>query len=201
MLLTVLAANSPASVSTRGRLLNGLAATDFAEEWDWFYRSQRYLRARRLPKPANVTRRFLADSWGNRCARIFPRPESAAAAAAFRKQVATFHDLFVLTGDYSTPDFASASPVRQRSGGRSGSDHRRFRLHRPQVETYLQVPASRIRVIHHGVVAARDSGPAARENRSVRGRDSAAQESGDAGPGVSRNAGGLDAGSGGIAGI
>src|ERR1019366_9516390 len=56
-------------------LLNGLAsteaATDFAEGWDWFYRSQRYFRARRLPKPPNVTQRFLSDSSGNRSADIF----------------------------------------------------------------------------------------------------------------------------------
>ena len=45
-------------------LLNGLAATDSAERWDWFYRSQRYFRARRLPKPPNVTRRFLCRLLG-----------------------------------------------------------------------------------------------------------------------------------------
>ncbi|HVY93005.1 MAG TPA: hypothetical protein VHA14_09660, partial [Bryobacteraceae bacterium] len=41
-------------------LLNGLAATDFAEGWDWFYRSQRYWRARFQKVPPNVRVRRLS---------------------------------------------------------------------------------------------------------------------------------------------
>ena len=43
---TVWATGFRAWASIRGRLLNGLAASDVAESWDWFYRSQRYFRAR-----------------------------------------------------------------------------------------------------------------------------------------------------------
>jgi len=137
-------------------LMNGLAATDFAEGWDWFYRSQRYFRARGLPKPPNVTRRFLADSWGSRSAGIFHGLNQRLPKRRFPRQVATFHDLFVLTGDYSTPEF------RERFAAQAGEAAARADLviavsafTASQIETYLRVPESRIRVIHHGVVKRR----------------------------------------------
>ena len=134
-------------------LLNGLAATDFADGWDWFYRSQRYFRARRLPKPPNVTRRFLADSWGNRSAGIFHGLNQRLPNRRFRKQVATFHDLFVLSGDYSTPEFRERFAVQAREAA-AGADLliAVSASTASQIEHYLQVPSSRIRVIHHGIV-------------------------------------------------
>ncbi|MGA2717244.1 MAG: glycosyltransferase family 1 protein, partial [Bryobacteraceae bacterium] len=86
-------------------ILNGLSAANPSASWDWFYRSNRYWRARRLPKPPNVTRRFLSDSWGNRSADIFHGLNQRLPKRRFRRQVATFHDLFVLSGEYSTPKF------------------------------------------------------------------------------------------------
>jgi glycosyltransferase involved in cell wall biosynthesis len=134
-------------------LLNGLAATDFAKEWDWFYRSQRYFRARRLPKPPNVTRRFLADSWGNRAADVFHGLNQRLPKRRFRKQVATFHDLFVLSGDYSTREFRERFAAQAKDAA-AGSDVviAVSAFTASQVEEYLHVPASRIRVIHHGVI-------------------------------------------------
>ena len=135
------------------QILNGLAATDFAEGWDWFYRSQRYFRARRLPQPPNVTRRFLADSWGNRSAGIFHGLNQRLPKRRFRRQVATFHDLFVLTGDYSTPEFRERFALQAREAA-AGADLviAVSAFTASQVEQYLHVPGSRIRVIHHGVV-------------------------------------------------
>ena len=137
-------------------LLNGLAATDFAERWDWFYRSQRYFRARRLPKPANVTRRLLVDSWGNRSADVFHGLNQRLPKRRFRRQVATFHDLFVLTGDYSTREFRERF-ARQAKDAAAGADLiiAVSAFTASQVEEYLDVPGSRIRVIHHGVIQRR----------------------------------------------
>jgi glycosyltransferase involved in cell wall biosynthesis len=137
-------------------LLNGLAATDFAESWDWFYRSQRYFRARRLPKSPNVNRRFLADSWGNRSADIFHGLNQRLPKRRFRKQVATFHDLFVLSGNYSTPDFRERF-AKQAKDAAAGADLviAVSAFTASQVEAYLSVPGSRIRVIHHGVLQRR----------------------------------------------
>jgi glycosyltransferase involved in cell wall biosynthesis len=137
-------------------LLNGLAATEFAKQWDWFYRSQRYFRARSLPKPPNVTRRFLSDSCGNRAADIFHGLNQRLPKRRFRKQVATFHDLFVLSGDYSTPDFRERF-AKQAKDAAAGADLviAVSAFTASQVEEYLRVPASRIRVIHHGVIRRR----------------------------------------------
>jgi glycosyltransferase involved in cell wall biosynthesis len=134
-------------------ILNGLAGTDFAEGWDWFYRSQRYFRARSLPKPPNVTRRFLADSWGNRSAGIFHGLNQRLPKRPFRRQIATFHDLFVLSGDYSTPEFRERFAIQAKeAAARADLVIAVSAFTASQIETYLQVPESRIRVIHHGVI-------------------------------------------------
>ena len=134
-------------------ILQGLAAAHPARSWDWFYRSNRYWRGRRLPKPANVTRRFLSDSWGNRSADIFHGLNQRLPKRRFRRQVATFHDLFVLSGEYSTPDFRTRF-ARQAKEAAAGSDLivTVSAFTASQVEHYLNVPRSRIRVIHHGVI-------------------------------------------------
>jgi glycosyltransferase involved in cell wall biosynthesis len=135
-------------------ILNGLTSGTLADRWDWFYRSQRYWRARGEPKPANVRRRFLADSWGNRSARLFHGLNQRLPRKRFRLQVATFHDLFVLSGDYSTPEFRERFAAQAREAA-AGSDLiiavSAFTAR--QVEELLNVPASRLRVVHHGVVA------------------------------------------------
>jgi glycosyltransferase involved in cell wall biosynthesis len=137
-------------------ILNGMALADITEEWDWFYRSQRYFRARRLPKPPNVTRRFLADSWGNRSADIFHSLNQRLPKRRFRRQVATFHDLFVLSGDYSTPEFRERFAMQARNAA-AGADLviAVSAFTASQIEEYLQVPRSRIRVIRHGVIRRR----------------------------------------------
>jgi glycosyltransferase involved in cell wall biosynthesis len=134
-------------------ILNGLAAGSLAESWDWFYRSQRYWRARREPKPPRVTRRFLADGWGNRSAALFHGLNQRLPAKRFRLQVSTFHDLFVLTGNYSTPDFRERFAQQARSAA-AASDLviAVSQFTADQVEELLKIPAARIRVIHHGVL-------------------------------------------------
>lgn len=134
-------------------ILNGLAATDPEARWDWFYRSQRYFRARRLPAPPKVTRRFLADSWGNRSAELFHGLNQRLPRRRFRKQVATFHDLFVLTGEYSTPEFRRRFAIQAREAA-AGADLviAVSAFTASQIEEHLRVPPSRIRVIHHGVI-------------------------------------------------
>jgi glycosyltransferase involved in cell wall biosynthesis len=133
-------------------ILNGLASTGFAERWEWFYRSQRYWKALALPVPRNVRRRFLADSFGSRRATIFHGLNQRLPRRPFRRQVTTFHDLFVLSAQYSTPEFRA----RFAAQARHAAEHSdlviavsAFTAH--QVEDLLRIPAARIRVIHHGV--------------------------------------------------
>jgi len=137
-------------------ILTGLAAANPSGHWDWFYRSQRYWRARGLPKPGNVTRRFLADSWGSRSAQIFHGLNQRLPKHRFGRQVATFHDLFVLSGEYSTSDFRSRFAIQAREAAEdSDLTIAVSSFTASQMERYLQIPASRIRVIHHGVIPRR----------------------------------------------
>jgi glycosyltransferase involved in cell wall biosynthesis len=134
-------------------ILHGLAAAHPSESWEWFYRSNRYLRARKVAKPANVRRRFLSEAWGSRSAEIFHGLNQRLPQRRFRRQIATFHDLFVLSGEYSTADFR-ARFARQARDAAVASDLivTVSAFTASQVTHYLGVPADRIRVIHHGVI-------------------------------------------------
>ena len=154
-------------------LLHGLAASDFSEArrpptaaptdeagslkgWDWFYRSQRYWRALLQRTPSNVRVRRLSDSSGDRSAALFHGLNQRLPELRFRKQVATFHDLFVLSGDYSTPEFRERFAEQAREAAAAADLIIAVSAFTAsQVEAYLNVPASRIRVIHHGVVPRR----------------------------------------------
>ena len=105
------------------------------------------------PQPPNVTHRFLADSWGNRAANIFHGLNQRLPKRRFRRQVATFHDLFVLSGEYSTPDFRARFALQAKEAA-AGADLiiTVSAFTASQVEHYLKVPGARIRVIPHGVI-------------------------------------------------
>jgi len=134
-------------------ILNGLAATDFAEGWDWFYRSQRYLRAHLQKLPRHVRIRRLSGNKGDRTAPLFHGLNQRLPELRFRYQIATFHDLFVLSGDYSTSEFRERFASQARAAAAAADIVVAVSAFTAlQVENYLNVPASRIRVIHHGVL-------------------------------------------------
>ncbi len=69
-----------------------------------------------------------------------------------RRTVSTFHDLFVLTGDYSTPDFRERFTAQARAAAeRSDLIIAVSAFTARQVEQFLKVERARIRVIPHGV--------------------------------------------------
>jgi glycosyltransferase involved in cell wall biosynthesis len=70
----------------------------------------------------------------------------------FARAVATFHDLFVITGDYSSPEFRARFAQQARSAAaRADLIIAVSRFTAGQVSGLLGVEPSRIRVIHHGV--------------------------------------------------
>lgn len=103
--------------------------------------------------PKNVTRRLLADGWGSRSADLFHGLNQRLPRRRFRRQIATFHDLFVMSGDYSTREFRERFTAQARDAA-SGADIviAVSAFTGRQVQELLGFPASRIRVIHHGVV-------------------------------------------------
>jgi glycosyltransferase involved in cell wall biosynthesis len=133
-------------------ILNGLAACDPSCEWEWFYRSNRFLRALQRPKPPNVARRLLSDSWGTRSADLFHGLNQRLPKRRFRKQIATFHDLFVMSGEYSTREFRERFAGQAREAAASSDLAIAVSAFTAgQMEHYLGMPKESIRVVHHGI--------------------------------------------------
>lgn len=131
------------------QILTGLAANHTESDFVWCYRSHRILRSWSDRLPANCRRRLLRAGW----------PPSANLVHGLNQRIdfrgprtlSTFHDLFVLSGDYSTAEFRArfakqAHEAAERSDLIIAVSHFTAR----QVEQYLKVDPSRIRVIPHG---------------------------------------------------
>jgi glycosyltransferase involved in cell wall biosynthesis len=71
-----------------------------------------------------------------------------------RRAVATFHDLFVMTGEYSTPDFRARFAEQARDAAeRANMIIAVSEFTRSQVISLLGVAPEKVRVVHHGVRA------------------------------------------------
>jgi glycosyltransferase involved in cell wall biosynthesis len=139
------------------RILFGLAAAHPEEQFYFHYRSHRLLRSLRDPLPKNAHRRLLQ---GAPSADIFHALNQRVDARA-RRTITTFHDLFVLTGDYSTAEFRTRFAAQARKAAeRSDRIIAVSEFTAQQVEELLGVERSRISVVPHGVdVTAAVSGP------------------------------------------
>jgi glycosyltransferase involved in cell wall biosynthesis len=87
--------------------------------------------------------------------------------AKFAPTAVTFHDLFVMTGDYSTPEFRARFTRQAReAAARSDLIIAVSAFTATQVENLLEVDRGRIRVVHHGVWPCGSTPPAdsGREN-------------------------------------
>src|SRR5580704_361439 len=82
-------------------ILFGMAQAHSEEEFYYCYRPHRFLRAYRDRLPKNAVRRLLV---GNPPGDLFHALNQRVDTPG-RRTVSTFHDLFVMTGDYSSPDF------------------------------------------------------------------------------------------------
>jgi glycosyltransferase involved in cell wall biosynthesis len=131
-------------------ILQGLTRTHPEARYLFCYRPHRFLRSFADPLPANVSRRLLRE---NRApsADLFHGLNQRLGSTRHRRAVATFHDLFVISGDYSTPEFRERFTAQARAAAeRSDLIITVSRFTAGQVEQLLNVEPSRIRVIHHG---------------------------------------------------
>jgi glycosyltransferase involved in cell wall biosynthesis len=129
-------------------ILFGLSHAHPGERFRFYYRPHRFLRSFRDPLPSNASRRLLR---GAPSADIFHALNQRVDAKA-KRTVSTFHDLFVMTGDYSSADFrARFSNQAREAAARSDLIIAVSRFTAMQVEQLLSVEPSRIRVISHGV--------------------------------------------------
>ena len=141
-------------------ILFGLAASHPETRFDFCYRPHRFLRAGKLP--ANARRRLLA---GPQAADVFHGLNQRLPRMFRGRAVATFHDLFVMTGEYSTPEFRARFEAQARQAAlRADAIIAVSEFTRGQVIELLQVDPSRVQVIHHGVRALMAGEAGVREN-------------------------------------
>ncbi len=133
-------------------MLFGLAAAHPEVRFDFCYRPRRFFRSRRAAVPKNARRRLLAEPFGPRGAELFHGLNQRLPRIPLRRAIATFHDLFVLTGDYSTPEFRARFARQARdAAARSAAVIAVSAFTRSQVVSLLGVEASKVHVVHHGI--------------------------------------------------
>ncbi len=145
-------------------ILLGLAAAHPETRFHFYYRPHRFLRAQSDRLPANVRRRLLAGPLGLRGPALFHGLNQRLPQANARLSVATFHDLFVLTGEYSTVGFRERFAAQARdAAARATALIAVSEFTRRQVIALLGVAAEKVSVVHHGVRRLEGAGGAARE--------------------------------------
>ncbi len=133
-------------------ILYGLAAAHPEASFDFCYRPHRYLRARRVALPPNARRRLLLDPLTPHGADVFHGLNQRLPRLTNRRAIATFHDLFVMTGEYSTPEFRARFTQQARdAAARADAIIAVSEFTRGQVVSLLGVDAARVHVVHHGV--------------------------------------------------
>ena len=132
-------------------ILMGLAGAHPEVRFDFCYRPHRYLRARRAALPRNARRRVLAEPLGPRSADLFHGLNQRLPRIPMRRAIATFHDLFVMTGEYSTPEFRARFTAQARdAAARADAVIAVSEFTRSQVISLLGVEPARVHVVHHG---------------------------------------------------
>lgn len=128
-------------------ILAGLAALRPEARFRFCYRPHRYLRARDLPP--NARRSLLL---GQQSADLFHGLNQRLPRVRRGKAVATFHDLFVMTGDYSTPEFRARFTQQAReAAARADAVIAVSAFTARQVVELLGVARERVHVVHHGL--------------------------------------------------
>jgi len=145
-------------------LLHGLARLHPEARFEWYYRPHRFWRGLRSSRPANARPRLLLEHARTGRARLFHGLNQRLPAARYPARVATFHDLFVFTGEYSTPDFrARFRQMAQEAAARADLILCVSRFTATQVEELLKAPPARLRVVPHGVHLPEAAPPVKRE--------------------------------------
>ena len=132
-------------------ILHGLAASHPDERFHWLYRPHRFLRSWRDTVPRNCRRRILLDQLPS-SEPLFHGMNQRLPRWRPKRSVTTFHDLFVMTGEYSTPEFRERfTQLARHAAANSDLIITVSHFTATQVHHLLKVDWSRLRVVHHGV--------------------------------------------------
>jgi alpha-1,3-rhamnosyl/mannosyltransferase len=136
-------------------ILRGLAAAHPGQRFDFCYRPHRYRRA--VDLPANARRRLLL---GPQSVDLFHGLNQRLPRIWRGVAIATFHDLFVLTGNYSTPEFRARFAAQAReAASRADAIIAVSTFTKRQVVELLHFDPDRIHVVHHGLSACNTGAP------------------------------------------
>ena len=134
------------------QILNGLAAAHPEAHFRFCYRGHVYWRSRAVSHPPNARRMLLAEPFGPRRADLFHGLNQRLPRVHMRRSVVTFHDLFVMTGEYSTPEFRARFTEQAReAASRADAIIAVSEFTRAQVISLLGVDPAKVHVVHHGV--------------------------------------------------
>ena len=133
-------------------LLAGLAQDHPEIRFTFCYRPHRYFRSWRTALPGNARRRLLAEPLGPRSADLFHGLNQRLPEIRLRRTVVTFHDLFVLSGAYSTAEFRKRFGEQARdAAARADAIITVSEFTKSQVTGLLGVEPRKVHVVHHGV--------------------------------------------------
>ena len=163
----------PTGVAVYARnLTRRLAESHPDQQFVWHLRSNRYLRSLRTALPSNASRR-LAETFPGHPAvgrvGLFHGLNQRLPQGRLPRTVATFHDLFAMTGDYSSAEFRERfSSLAAETAGRA--DHViAISAHTARLVTdLLGYPRAQVTVVHHG--AERLEPPEPSRAREILGR-------------------------------
>ena len=132
-------------------ILHGLAYSHPDEHFHWMYRPHRFLRSWQDTLPRNCSRRMLLDHLPS-SAPLFHGLNQRLPRWRPKRSVTTFHDLFVMTGEYSTPEFRERfTQLARHAAANSDLIVTVSHFTATQVHDLLNVDWSRLRVVQHGV--------------------------------------------------
>jgi len=143
---------NPTGIAVYSReLLNGLARAHPEAGFLFCYRPHRFARALAQPLRTNVWRWPLMEG-GPRQGALFHGLNQRLPARRWPLQVATFHDLFVMSHEYSTAEFRARFTAQARHAAENAD--RLIAVSQftaGEVQRLLGVEPGRIRVVPHGV--------------------------------------------------
>jgi len=132
-------------------ILNGLARTYPQNRYFFCYRWKQW-RQGYAPIPANARRRLLQAPLPTFRADLFHALNQRVDRRPTRKVISTFHDLFVMTGDYSSAEFQKRfTSQAKRAAKNSDIVIAVSEFTAGQVSRLLGFDRARIRVVPHGV--------------------------------------------------
>jgi glycosyltransferase involved in cell wall biosynthesis len=138
-------------------LMNGLARAHPDTRFLYCYRPHRFPRSWREHLPGNARRALLTEGLGlvrpgSRRPALFHGLNQRLPDLRGQRTVVTFHDLFVLSGEYSTAEFRARFAAQAREAAdRADMILTVSAFTKSQVTGLLGVEPERVHVVHHGI--------------------------------------------------